>query len=140
MFFSRASVFLLLKCVKNIAGAPLIMGSETLAKYHNLTYLSALAVEAVVLWDDVTDRLDADQDLLTSLRVSQQDLDQVSTLQRELEAAMQPAPALPQFDLDRAWEEADAAHAGPRELESVLLPNITSDSGPSAETPGPEGN
>ena len=30
------------------------MGSETLAKYHNLTYLSALSMEAVVLWDDVT--------------------------------------------------------------------------------------
>lgn len=131
------------------------MGSETLAKFHNLTYLSALAMEAVVLWDDVTDRLEADQDLLTSLRMSQQDVDQVSTLlrrlmdrahdqtndlQRELEAAMQPAPALPQFDLDRAWEEADAAHAGPRELESVLLPNITSDSAPSTETPGPEGH
>ena len=87
--------------------------------------------------------------------MSQQDLDQVSTLlrrlmdrthdlkndlQRELEAAMQPAPALPQFEMDRAWEEADAAHAVPRELESVLLPNNTSDSAHSAETPGPEGH
>jgi len=42
--------------------------------------------------------------------------------------------------MDRAWEEADAAHAVPQELESVLLPNNTSDSAHSAETPGPEGH
>eukprot|EP00435_Cladocopium_sp_Y103_P055079 s1470_g18.t1 len=62
--------------------------------------------------------------------------DQKNDLERELEAAMQPAPAPRKFGLDRMWAETEAAHAGPRELESVLLPNTTAHT---AEAPEPEG-
>ena len=123
------------------------MGSaENLQTFHNVTYLSALTVEAVVLWDDVTDKLEDDPALLTALRVTKEEVDTVSRLlrrfmdhchdhktdlQNKLEAAMRPTPApAREFEVDRMWEEAEAAHPGPSEFESVLLPKAGNSSEP----------
>ena len=48
--------------------SPAMGSAENLQKFHNVTYLSALTV-AVVLWDDVTDKLEDDPAFLTALRV-----------------------------------------------------------------------
>ena len=122
-----------------------MVASEDLKRYHDLTYLSALAMQAVVVWDDLTDKCEDDPAVLASLRVTAQELQQVSDLMRrvmdrchdrkhDLERQLLadlPADPAPEYDVDRMWNDAEAANPGPREFESNLLPNTEQ-----AETPG----
>ena len=113
-----------------------IMGSQELAEFKAMTILSALATEAVCLWDDIAEKLEEDPTLRATLGVTEQELADITgfirrvqdgahnhrnDLQRTLEAALS-APVR-RFALDEMWEAAEAAHAHlPGETESVLLP------------------
>lgn len=119
-----------------------VMSPQELQEFHTVTFLSAMAMEAVVLWDDLSEKLEDDPSLCAALGVTQGELtvvaetmrklldsthDRKTDLQRTLEAAMQPvqAPAR-RFPLDDMWAAAEASHAHlPSALESVLLPNAT---------------
>ena len=111
---------------------------DDLKNFEEATTLSSLAVDAIVRWDDVTDKLDDNPGLLALLEISQAEVDQVSNLLRKLsdkvhdrksdllrvlDRALRPTPAERPGDGMRAmWEAAEAAHPGPAVLESVLLP------------------
>ena len=79
------------------------MGSQELAEFKAMTILSALATEAVCLWDDIAEKLEDDPTLRATLGVTEQELaditgfirrvqdgahDHRNDLQRALEAAL----------------------------------------------------
>ena len=119
------------------------MGSQELQEFHKVIFVSAMALESVVLWDDIVEKFEDNPTLCTSLGVTLQELtdvaqtmkqlmdrahDRKSDLQRTLEAALQPVqdmhPRRLRSELDEMWEAADAAHAHlPTETESVPLLN-----------------
>ena len=108
-----------------------------------MIFVSAMALESVVLWDDIVEKFEDNPTLCTSLGVTLQELtdvaqtmrklmdgahDRKNDLQRTLEAALQPVqdlhPRRLRSELDEMWEAADAAHAHlPTETESVPLLN-----------------
>ena len=106
-----------------------------------MIFVSAMALESVVLWDDIVEKFEDNPTLC--MGVTQQELtdvaqtmrklmdgahDRKNDLQRTLEAALQPVqdlhPRRLRSELDEMWEAADAAHAHlPTETESVPLLN-----------------
>ena len=108
-----------------------------------MIFVSAMALEAVVLWDDIVEKFEDNPTLCTSVGVTQQELtdvaptmrrlmdgahDRKNDLQRTLEAALQPVqdlhPRRRRSELDEMWEAAEAAHAHlPTETESEPLLN-----------------
>ena len=108
-----------------------------------MIFVSAMALESVVLWDDIVEKFEDNPTLRTSLGVTLQELTDVAQtmrqlmdrahdrkrdLQRTLEAALQPVqdlhPRRLRSELDEMWEAADAAHAHlPTEMESMPLLN-----------------
>lgn len=108
-----------------------------------MIFVSAMALESVVLWDDIVEKFEDNPTLCTSVGVTQQELthvaltmrrlmdgahDRKNDLQRTLEAALQPVqdlhPRRRRSELDEMWEAAEAAHAHlPTETESEPLLN-----------------
>lgn len=96
---------------------------DDLKNFEEATTLSSLAVDAIVRWDDVTDKLDDNPGLLALLEISQAEVDQVSNLLRKLsdkvhdrksdllrvlDRALRPTPAERPGDGMRAmWEAAE---------------------------------
>ena len=119
------------------------MGSQELQEFHRVIFVSAMALESVVLWDDIVEKFEDNPTLCTSVGVTQQELtdvaltmrklmdgahDRKNDLQRTLEAALQPVqdlhPRRRRSELDEMWEAAEAAHAHlPTETESEPLLN-----------------
>jgi hypothetical protein len=119
------------------------MGSQEPQEFHRVIFVSAMALESVVLWDDIVEKFEDNPTLCTSVGVTQQELtdvaltmrklmdgahDRKNDLQRTLEAALQPVqdlhPRRRRSELDEMWEAAEAAHAHlPTETESEPLLN-----------------
>ena len=117
------------------------MGSQEPQEFHRVIFVSAMALESVVLWDDIVEKFEDNPTLC--MGVTQQELtdvaqtmrklmdgahDRKNDLQRTLEAALQPVqdlhPRRRRSELDEMWEAAEAAHAHlPTETESVPLLN-----------------
>ena len=55
-----------------------IMACPDLKSFQELATLSSLAMDAVIRWDDVTDKFDDNPGLLTVLEISQAEVDEVS--------------------------------------------------------------
>ena len=119
------------------------MASPDLKSFEELVTLCSLAMDAVIRWDDVTDKFDNNPELLTVLEISQAEVDEVANFLRKvtdkvndrkndklraLERLLGPNPAGPdRTAMARMWEEAEANHPGPSVLESVLLPGPVPD-------------
>ena len=115
------------------------MEKLALDKFEEATLLSSETTTAIVAWDDVTDRLDDSENghaLLAALGVSQAEIDTVTRILRkvqnrahdyknDLKAELQTGRQSPEprsFAIDVMYQEAEAAHPGPRVFESALLP------------------
>ena len=117
------------------------MAMEKLAldKFEEATLLSSETTTVIVAWDDMTDRLDDSENghaLLAALGVSQAEIDTVTRILRkvqnrahdyknDLKAELQTGRQSPEprsFAIDVMYQEAEAAHPGPRVFESALLP------------------
>lgn len=110
---------------------------EKLDQFEEATLLTSETTTAIVAWDDVTDRLDDNgHALLAALGVSQAEIDTVTRILRkvqnrahdyknDLKAELQTGRQSPEprsFAIDVMYQEAEAAHPGPRVFESALLP------------------
>lgn len=133
-----------------MAKARLATNEKLLTLLEDVSYLSSLATDAVVTLDDLTEKLEANEDLESRVGVPRAELAAAeSTLRKVLnrihevksavrteilaggqggsasEAAEAPGETELQT-LDGLWDDAHAAHQGPWEYESCLLPNADS--------------
>ena len=123
-------------------------------KLQNATTLATLGTECVVLWDDVTDKLEDCAQLIEELGLTQMEIDEATRILRKFSNAAhdlknqvaaqvtaQVTAAAPQvaaqvaaepegFCLDEAWAEAEALHAhDDRVFAGTLLPKAADQAG-----------
>ena len=133
---------------------------ESLNQLERAATLTALALNAVVAWDDVTDNLE-DQQFRADLGITEGQIDEISAFLRdffdrvadfknvrkaEVTAALEvsPDPAPTRVNLDRAWQAVHEHHRRlPAEFESQLLgpgamAATSTMSRPTPRRPGPE--
>ena len=60
------------------------MATPDLKSFEELVTLSSLAMDAVIRWDDVTDKFDNNPGLLTVLEISPAEVDEVSNFLRKV--------------------------------------------------------
>ena len=125
------------KCLSGV-----MVSEQQLDEFQRVTFLSAIAMEAVVVFDDIQDKMEDHPELYTSVGVTQQELKDVHDIlrkfmdgahhrkldlrQRILRADSRPPRPPQRFGLDEMWEAAEAAHSHlPSTTDSapLLLPS-----------------
>ena len=128
--------------------------ADAMEKLQNATMLATLGTECVVLWDDVTDKLEDCAQLIEELGLTQMEIDEATRILRKFSdaahdlknqvaeqvTAQVTATAAPRqvaahvakepegFCLDEAWAEAEALHSdGDRVFAGTLLPTAPAD-------------
>ena len=131
---------------------------ESLNQLERAATLTALALNAVVAWDDVTDNLE-DQQLRADLGITEGQIDEISAFLRdffdrvtdfkndrkaEVTAALEVSPdhAPTQVtNLDRAWQAVHEHHRRPPESQLLgpgAMAATSTMSRPTPRRPGPE--
>ena len=125
-------------------------------KLQNATMLATLGTECVVLWDDVTDKLEDCAQLIEELGLTQMEIDEATRILRKFsdaahdlknqvaaqvtaqvtaaapnQVAAQVAAEPEGFSLDEAWAEAEALRPhGDQVFAGTLLPTSETGSDP----------